>query len=289
MGRLMNYLRGMAQVRAEGPFPERLINLCAQEGVEFWGVEWLDGHTFTMLTRRRTLDRLEELAERGGCTVALESRRGLPDFLARFRTRYAFLAGLAIALCAVGVLSRFVLVIEVTGNQKVPTAVILNQLRQLGVRPGVYGPSLDRRQLAQEALLGLEELSWMGINLYGTRLEVIVREPVDSPERLEEGGYFDVAARGGGMILRVEAEQGEAQVQEGDTVVEGDILISGVVSIQPQVQRSARPLLPDPRPGAGLGPDMAHSDRVYSAGGPGEGAHRCGKEPVVPDFFWKAH
>ena len=233
MGRLMNYLRGMAQVRAEGPFPERLINLCAQEGVEFWGVEWLDGHTFTMLTRRRTLDRLEELAERGGCTVALESRRGLPDFLGRFRTRYAFLAGLAIALCAVGVLSRFVLVIAVTGNQKVPTAVILNQLRQLGVRPGVYGPSLDRRQLAQEALLGLEELSWMGINLYGTRLEVIVREPVDSPERLEEGGYFDVAARGGGMILRVEAEQGEAQVQEGDTVVEGDILISGVVSIQP--------------------------------------------------------
>ena len=37
MGRLMNYLRGMAQVRAEGPFPERLINLCAQANIDFWG------------------------------------------------------------------------------------------------------------------------------------------------------------------------------------------------------------------------------------------------------------
>lgn len=233
MGRLMNYLRGMAAVRAEGMFPERLINLCAQEGVEFWGVEWLDEHTFTMTTRRRTLGRLEELAGRAGCTVELGARWGLPEFLGRFRTRYAFLAGLVIALCAVGLLSRFILVIEVTGNQNVPTAVILNQLRQLGVRPGVYGPGLDRKQLAQEALLGLEELSWMGINLYGTRLEVIVREAVDRPEQLNETGYFDIAARAGGLILRVEPEQGEAQVQVGDTVAEGEVLISGTVSIQP--------------------------------------------------------
>ena len=233
MGRLMNYLRGMAEVRAEGLFPERLINLCAQEGVEFWGLEWLDEHTFTMTTRRRTLGLLEKLAGRAGCTVERGASRGLPDFLARFRTRYAFLAGLAIALCAVSFLSRFILVIEVTGNQNVPTAVILNQLRQLGVRPGVYGPGLDRKQLAQEALLGLEDLSWMGINLHGTRLEVIVREAVDSPERLEEGGYFDVAARTDGLILQVEPEQGEARVQEGDIVAAGEVLIAGTVSIQP--------------------------------------------------------
>ena len=41
MKRLMNFLRGMADLRVTGLFPERLINLCAQNGVEFWGVEWL--------------------------------------------------------------------------------------------------------------------------------------------------------------------------------------------------------------------------------------------------------
>lgn len=79
---------------------------------------------------------------------------------------------------------------EVKGNERVPTAVILSQLRQLGVRPGVYGPGLDRQQLAQETLREMEELSWVGINLHGTRLEVIVREAVASPEADRRGRIF---------------------------------------------------------------------------------------------------
>ena len=233
MRRLMNLLRGMVTVRVTGPFPERMLNLCAQEGVEFWGLEWQDSLSFTMTTRRGTLERMEALAGRAGCEVQRQVSRGLPDFLARFRTRYAFLAGLALTLCAIGLLSQFVLVIQVTGNRNVPTAVILNQLRQLGVRPGVYGPALDRKQLAQEALLELDGLSWMAINRFGTRLEVVVREAVEAPQRLDEGGYFHVVSEADGIILRVEAEQGEAKVQEGDTVAAGEVLISGTVTIPP--------------------------------------------------------
>ena len=157
MRRLMNFLRGMVILRLTGPFPERLINLCAQEGIDFWAMEWLDENTVRLTTRRHTLARLRELARKAGCEMEREASRGLPDFLGRFRTRYAFLVGLVFALCAVSVLSRFVLTVEVTGNERVPTAVILSQLRQLGVRPGVYGPSLNCKQLAQDALLGLEE------------------------------------------------------------------------------------------------------------------------------------
>ena len=233
MRRLMNYLRGMAVVRLTGLFPERLINLCAQEGIEFWAMEWLDEHTVRFTTRRYTLGRLAELAERAGCEVKRESSRGLPDFLSRFRTRYAFLAGLVFALCAVGFLSRFVLTIEVKGNERVPTAVILSQLRQLGVYPGVYGPSLERKQLAQEALLALDDLSWMALNLHGTRLEVIVREVIETPERLDESGLFDIVSKADGVITHVEPEQGDAMVQEGDVVAKGDILISGTVTMEP--------------------------------------------------------
>ena len=233
MKRLMNFLRGMVVLRAEGPFLERLMNLCAQEGADFWALEWLDGTTLRFTARRRDLGLLRRLSQRAGCGLWVESSRGLPDFLLRFRTRYAFLAGLALSLCAVAFLSRFVLTIQVSGNERVPTAVILSQLRQLGVRPGVYGPGLDRRQLAQEALLGLEDLSWMGINLYGTRLEVIVREVVEPPKRVDEKEYFDIVARADGIVTHVEAELGDAAVQEGDTVLAGEVLISGLVAMKP--------------------------------------------------------
>ena len=149
MKRWMNLIQGMVTLRLEGLFPERVINLCAQEGVEFWAVEWLDDYTVRLTVRRFHLKRLETLAQRVDCTVEREASRGLPDFALRFRRRYAFLIGLTIALCAVGVLSRFILTIEVTGNQQVPTAVILSQLRQLGVRPEIYNPSIDRKQVAE--------------------------------------------------------------------------------------------------------------------------------------------
>lgn len=233
MKRLFNFLRGVVTLTAAGPFPERLLNLCAQGGIAFWAVEWLDERTVRLTIRRMKLKRLRELAERVGCEVAEEKRGGLPDFLARFRSRYAFLAGLALALCAVALLSRFVLVIDVTGNEKVSTAAILTQLRQLGVRPGVYGPSIDRQHVAQQALLELDGLSWMGINLHGTRLEVIVREVVPAPERVEERICHDIVAEADGIITHVEAELGDAKVKEGDTVLAGEVLISGTVTMEP--------------------------------------------------------
>ena len=233
MRHLMNLIRGMVCVRLTGLFPERIINLCAQAGIDFWAMEWLDEHTVRFTTRRYTLGLREELAVKAGCEVEREASRGLPDFLGRFRARYAFLVGLVFALCAVSFLSRFVLTVEVSGNEQVPAAVILSQLRRLGVRPGAYGPALDRKQLAQEALVELKDLSWMAINLHGTRVEVIVREAVKEPERIDETGWFDIVAQADGIITHVEPEQGDAAVGDGDVVARGDVLISGTVTLEP--------------------------------------------------------
>ena len=101
MKRLMNILRGMLMLRITGPFPERFVNLCAQMGVEFWGVEWLDEHTIRLTARRTFKNQLLHLAQRAGCQVEVEGRYGLPDFLLRFRSRYAFLLGLLLAVVAI--------------------------------------------------------------------------------------------------------------------------------------------------------------------------------------------
>ena len=85
----------------------------------------------------------------GGLHCGDGGEPGPARLLARFRTRYAFLAGFALSLAAVCILSSFVLTIQVTGNETVPTGVILSELRRLGVRPGAYGPALERRQIAE--------------------------------------------------------------------------------------------------------------------------------------------
>lgn len=233
MASLMNLLRGTVTVTARGPFPERLINLCAQQGVTFWGLEWLEDTAVRMTTRLACVRRLEELAERVGCQVERESRRGLPWFLARFRRRYAFLLGLALSLTAVFFLSRFVLVVQVEGCEETPPQVVLAELRRQGLRPGAYGPALDRNRIAQEALKELDSLSWMGINLYGTRAVVQVRQAQPTPEIEDETGFYHIVAEADGVVLHLQPEQGDAAVEEGAVVARGDVLISGVVSVEP--------------------------------------------------------
>ena len=235
MNGIVNYLRGTASVTVTGLFPERIINLCAQSGVEFWGVDWRDEHRVTMTVRRKGLSKLEELARRVDCEVIVGERRGLPEFAGTFRNRYGFLVGLALALCAVTVLSQFVLTIEVTGNETVPDEVVLRQLQRFGVYPGAFGPGLDRRQIEQEILLDLKELSWMAINLKGTRVEVQVREAKKAPERIDESGFFHVVSDADGIVTHVEAELGDAVVKEGDTVGVGEVLISGTVTLEPPI------------------------------------------------------
>lgn len=229
--RMVNLLRGSVCLEVSGPFPERFLNLCAQNGVIFWGTMWLDEHTLRVTVTRADSGRACRLAEKILCTVTRVGQAGIPGFLGRFRRRYALLAGLALSLAAVGVLSRFVLTIEVSGNEQVPTAEILTALRMRGLRPGVYGPALDEQRISNETLLQLPELSWMTINLHGTRAEVLVREGVPRPALEDKSVLGDVVAGTGGIITRMEVLEGEAACREGDTVIPGQVLISGAIRL----------------------------------------------------------
>ena len=73
------------------------------------------------------------------------------------------------------------------------------------------------------------------LRVYATRgcQEVIVREVVQAPERVDVEENIDLAAETDGLILKVEPELGDSMVKAGDTVARGDILISGTVTMEP--------------------------------------------------------
>ena len=231
MKRLINWILGYAVIRAEGAFPERLLNLCAQHRLPFWGVFWEGETGFVFRVRLCHLQRLEEYGQRGFCTLEELERRGGGAAFLRWRKRWGFLAGMALALAAVAVLSRFVLTVEVTGNERIPSAVILSELQRLGVRPGVYGPGLDRVELANRAIMALPELSFLSINRTGTRIRIVVREEEPPPKLLDENTPADVVAGADGIILDIHTAAGEARFADGDTVRKGEILISGSVEL----------------------------------------------------------
>ena len=232
MKKLINLLLGYVEIQVTGAFPERLLNLCAQHQVAFWKLRWLDDTGFIFRISMKDRKRLEELAGRAMCELEERGRHGGAAVAQSMRRRWGFLLGLALCMAAVSVLSQFLLVVEVTGNKTVPTAIILTELQRLGVRPGAYGPSIEERETANEALIALPQLSFMAINIKGTRAEVSVREAVAPPEVLEEKVPADIVADADGIIVDIQASAGRALYKDGDIVAEGEVLITGEMELR---------------------------------------------------------
>jgi similar to stage IV sporulation protein len=166
------------------------------------------------------------------CAVTIHRRRGLPFFLYGLRRRYGLAVGAVLFLGMVLVGSRFLFTIDVTGNVTVSTEEILSQLRLCGVSVGTYGPSIPIRSVENRVLLGIDQLTFCAVNLHGTRAEVIVREKTPAPEVDPENIPADVISSATGIITHLEPWAGDAQVSEGDMVLEGDTLISGLMDLE---------------------------------------------------------
>lgn len=234
MQKATNYVRGSVRLEVEGPYPERFFNICSARGIRFWRVERVDDTTVRLNVALSQAKQAQALGPKCLCDVRRIAQEGAPSFLMRFRTRYGMLAGLVLSLLAVILLSRFVLVIDITGDTDLPEGVLLAQLRESGLYPGVYGPSVDARAISNRMLLEVEELGFLSVNLHGIRAEVVVRDADPTPEVEPTGATADLVAEKSGQILNVLPLAGTPQVQTGDWVDAGDTLISGTVTVTAQ-------------------------------------------------------
>lgn len=234
---IINLIRGSVTVEVWGAFPERLLNLCAQNGVGFWDLQWIDETTFRFTVSFRAYQKLDGLARRAMCEIRGPRGAGLPALAVNLRERYFFWGGLAFCVLAISVFSHFVLVVDVTGNETVPTAVILSELAYQGLRVGSFGPALEERELANAALIELEELSFLSVKLSGCRAEVEVREAEPKPELLNQSSPADIVSVAPGIITELTVTSGQALVQKGDTVLAGETIISGYMDL-PEVTLS---------------------------------------------------
>lgn len=228
---LINLLRGRVTVQVTGAYPERLINLCAAQAVAFWGVEWIDATSFRFTVALWDWKKVRELARKVMCELSAPKMTGLPALAERMKRRYAFVFGLALCIATLVILPQFVLVVEVTGNETVPDAVILSELRRQGVRPGSYIKGIEEKAVANRALMELKDLSFLAVNLHGCRAEIMVHEAQERPEMLREDIPADVVAAATGIVIDVKLVAGQPLVEPGDTVVEGDVLITGFMDL----------------------------------------------------------
>ena len=197
-----------------------------------WGLSLRDLEMENELTLRFSLKRsslgcLSALAARRGERLQILSRWGIFWKAAALVRRPVLMIGLGLLTALALYLPSRILLVEVQGNSTIPDSRIVETAEGCGIRFWASRREVRSEGMKNALLEAMPELSWAGINTYGSRAVITVREGRDMEQEAEPPLVSSIIAARDGFILSCHTERGTAQCVPGQGVQTGDVLISG--------------------------------------------------------------
>lgn len=232
MNELFWRIRGYYLVELTGASPQWALNELTKNEVPFREVCWNDSFTVSVCVPENSLQLAQKCTTRAMCELSILDHVGARIALRSALHRPVLLVMIALTIMAAYLLPRYVFFYQVVGNDTVPDELILRTMDELGVGFGTLGTKIKPQWVKDRVLNKLPDLEWLTVTQNGCRAQVVVRERKHLPETLSRKGYANVVATQSGLITNLSVLAGQPMIKVGDTVVQGDILVSGLVDLE---------------------------------------------------------
>ncbi len=203
------------------------MNRLAARRIPFWGIDRLSEVEFRCVVYWRDLEEASRVAGSAQCAVEVERYVGLRQTLRGLKRRPVMVVGMVVVLAALVLLPRFVWTVQVQGNERVQTGEILHALEKFGVKFGAWGADIRSQDIKNRMMNELPELRWCAVNRTGGCVTVLVAEREPEPQIELEHEITNVVASRAGVITQMQVMDGFKACEVGDTVTEGQLLVSG--------------------------------------------------------------
>lgn len=230
MRKLYDLARGVAELEASGAQPERILNYCAENGIEFWNASPCRDFSITFCVHASYADSLLARSGKNGLDVKLISETGGRKLKLGAKRRAVFLLAFVLCVSLAAVSSLFLWRIEISGNDKLSDAEILRKLAECGVDYGAYWPALSSDEIRSRIVSEMPEIAWLSLNVRSSKAEIIVHERIDKPDIVNEKSPCDIIASKSGVIRKMSVLEGESAAIVGNAVAKGDVLVRGLMS-----------------------------------------------------------
>ncbi len=230
MVRLLRLLRGYVLFSISGSYPEKLVNKLILNGINIWGVKSKEGVVYcSSLAVYYKL--IIKIAKRNNVKVKIIKKRGVPFFLNKNKKRIGLPIGFICFLLIFKILSLFIWNIDLYGYESISCNQAKKVMKDIGFYEGAYANFDSLNNLQTRAMIEFGNVSWITVNVDGSRGEVNISEVTPKGEIKEQTPY-NIKAAVDGQIIRVDAYSGVAAVKSGDAVAKGNLLISGFVETE---------------------------------------------------------
>ncbi|MGL4361930.1 MAG: sporulation protein YqfD [Cellulosilyticaceae bacterium] len=225
---LWHYWKGYVIVEVCGNELDRFIRMMMNRQIVMRNVA-KRGNKIYISTTTEGFKKMCQATQKANCKVHIVEKKGLPFLLFRYRKRKLFGIGAIIFILSMYILSSFVWVIDVTGNDAIETAEVIKVLQDEGYTTGKFKKKLDLRNAEKILMRAYPQITWTGIEFQGTQMLVQVAEAVKPPKIMKNDVPCDLIAKNDGLITYIATEQGLPQVKAGDIVKKDDVLVKGAI------------------------------------------------------------
>lgn len=185
-----------------------------------------DEFTLCLRIGERDLARLTQLAEKRGDRLRICRREGLYYTLVALAKRPVLTVGLLLIFLLSLWLPTRVLFLEVEGNLSVPDAQIIETATLCGMQFGASRAQVRSEKVKNALLAAMPQLQWVGVNTYGCRAVITVRERKENTPTRETGQIGSIVAARDGIVREMTVLNGNALCKTGQAVKSGEVLIS---------------------------------------------------------------
>ena len=224
---ILNYIIGYLRISIEGYYIERFINVCKNNKIAIWNLKRDKEINLEFNIGVRDFKEICKIAKKTRCKVKIERKKGLPFLLHRYKKRKIFILLLIIIVALIMLSSNFVWNVEITEENNNVLENIEQDLKEAGLETGKLKSKIDTKEIINKIRLKREDIAWMGIELKGTNAIVKLVKAEEKPEIINEEEYCNIVSDKEGIITKINAQSGTANVKVGDTIKQGDVLING--------------------------------------------------------------
>ena len=220
-------IAGMLAVELTSAEPEQTLTACNASGIELFQLQRQGDLTCRFRIRRRDYRKAAALARKRGDSLRILEKTGVYWLAGRALYRPVLLFGAAMMLFLALFLPSRVLFVEVEGNSAVPSRLIQEAAEDCGIGFGASRREVRSEKMKNALLSRVPELQWAGVNTKGCIATISVRERTLPQTSQQTGTVSNILASRDGYILSATVTSGTALFQVGQTVKEGQTLISG--------------------------------------------------------------
>lgn len=232
INRLTNWARGYVEVEVEGLFLEKFTNFCINNKINFWNVRKISNTKILLETTIKDFKKMRRYIKKARCRMKLKKKVGVPFKAFKYRKRKWFVLGIIIFVVVIKLLTSMIWNINIIGNEYIDEKALRAELEELGLKKFELKKNIDTFYINYKMMIQRNDLAFITIKFEGVNANVEIVEKVLKPQVVPKDEASNIVAEKTGIIAEINVLNGTKKVNVGDTVVQGDVLVEGIMRME---------------------------------------------------------